>query len=236
MGFLQHDTNNIILDAVLTDAGRQLLARNDGSFDIIKFAVGDDEVNYNIIRQFGRTLGKEKIEKNTGVFEAQTNGNLALKYKCIAVSNPNLIRLPRIQLTGANGYNSTTNIVALNRNRLTQVTLIAEQTIQNENTIDEELRDLGYIVTLDYQFLQLDNESPEDVDFQRKATYLVTGQNRTNTIGGSIVPFSISLRQITDAQFAIFGQKTNKNLIKTYVKISGIQSGAVKEFEVQIEK
>lgn len=235
MGFLQNDTNNIILDAVLTDAGRQLLARNDGSFDIIKFAVGDDEVNYNIIRQFGRTLGKEKIEKNTGVFEAQTNGNLALKYRCISISNPNLIRLPRIELSGT-GYNSTSNVVALNRNRIQNVTILVEQTIQNENSIDEELRDLGYLVTLDNQFLQLDNETPEDVDFQRKATYLMTGQNRTTAVGGSIVSFTMSLRPITDAQFAVFGQTNNKNLIKTYVKISGIQSGAVKEFEVQIEK
>ena len=36
MGFLDHSTNNIILDAVLTDAGREALARNDGSFEIIK--------------------------------------------------------------------------------------------------------------------------------------------------------------------------------------------------------
>ena len=44
MGFLDHSTNNIIIDAVLTDRGRELLARNDGSFEITKFAFGDDEV------------------------------------------------------------------------------------------------------------------------------------------------------------------------------------------------
>ena len=35
MGFLQNDTNNIIVDAVLTDLGREFLARNDGSFSIV---------------------------------------------------------------------------------------------------------------------------------------------------------------------------------------------------------
>ena len=79
MGFLDNSTNNIIVDAVLTDYGRQLLARNDGSFSIVKFALGDDEVDYLTIKKFGRTVGKEKIEKNTPVFEAQTNQNLALK-------------------------------------------------------------------------------------------------------------------------------------------------------------
>lgn len=235
MGFLQNDTNNIILDAVLTDAGRQLLARNDGSFDIIKFAVGDDEVNYNIIRQFGRTLGKEKIEKNTGVFEAQTNGNLALKHRCISVSNPNLIRLPRIELIGTN-YNATSSILNLNRQTLTSTSINVSQTIQGENFIDQELRDLGFLVTLDYQFLQINGEEPEDVDFQRKATYLITAAGQQTSIGGAQTTFILSLKPITDAQFTVFGQKTNKNLIKTYIKVSGIQSGAVKEFEVQISK
>ena len=65
MGFLDHSTNNIIVDAVLTDTGRAFLARNDGSFSIVKFALGDDEVDYTIIEKFGRTVGKEKVEKNT---------------------------------------------------------------------------------------------------------------------------------------------------------------------------
>ena len=87
MGFLDHSTNNIIVDAVLTDTGRAFLARNDGSFSIVKFALGDDEVDYTIIEKFGRTVGKEKIEKNTPIFEAQTSGNLALKHKLVSVSN-----------------------------------------------------------------------------------------------------------------------------------------------------
>ena len=80
MGFLDHSTNNIIVDAVLTDIGRQSLARNDGSFSIYQFALADDEVDYEIIKQYGRTVGKEKIEKNTPVLEALTQGSLALKY------------------------------------------------------------------------------------------------------------------------------------------------------------
>jgi hypothetical protein len=52
MGFLDNSTNNIKIDVVLTDMGRQLLSRNDGSFSIHKFALGDDEVDYSIIQQF----------------------------------------------------------------------------------------------------------------------------------------------------------------------------------------
>ena len=39
MGFLDNSTNNIIVDAVLTDYGRELLSRNDGSFSIVKFSL-----------------------------------------------------------------------------------------------------------------------------------------------------------------------------------------------------
>jgi hypothetical protein len=45
MGFLDN-SGDIILDAVLTDTGRARLARADGSFQITKFALGDDEINY----------------------------------------------------------------------------------------------------------------------------------------------------------------------------------------------
>ena len=65
MGFLDNTTNNIILDAVLTDVGRRILAEGRGSFSVFKFALGDDDVNYSLVSKFGRTTGKEKIEKNT---------------------------------------------------------------------------------------------------------------------------------------------------------------------------
>jgi hypothetical protein len=87
MGFLDHSTNNIIVDAVLTDVGRQALARNDGSFQIFQFALGDDEVDYNVIKQFGRTVGREKIEKNTPLLEAFTAGSLGVKHKLLSISN-----------------------------------------------------------------------------------------------------------------------------------------------------
>ena len=37
MGFLNHATNNIIIDAVLTERGREYLSQNNGSFRISSF-------------------------------------------------------------------------------------------------------------------------------------------------------------------------------------------------------
>ena len=45
MGFLDN-SGDIILDAVLTDLGRKRLA--EGNFQITKFALGDDEIDYGL--------------------------------------------------------------------------------------------------------------------------------------------------------------------------------------------
>ena len=38
----------ITVDAILTTKGRQLLAQNNGSFQITQFALADDEVDYTM--------------------------------------------------------------------------------------------------------------------------------------------------------------------------------------------
>ena len=108
MGFLDNSTNNIIIDAVLTDTGRRKLADNNGSFKIAFFSLADDEVDYTIIQKFGRTVGKEKITKNTPIFEAQTQGNLALKNRLLTLPDPTIIRLPTLSLAGSGGLTDNT--------------------------------------------------------------------------------------------------------------------------------
>ncbi len=42
------NNNTVTIDAVLTAKGRELLARNDGSFRITQFSLADDEVDYTL--------------------------------------------------------------------------------------------------------------------------------------------------------------------------------------------
>lgn len=233
MGFLQNDTSNIILDAVLTDKGRELLARNDGSFSVAKFALGDDEVDYSIIEKFGRTIGKEKIEKNTPVFEALTNESYALKYKLVSVSNPNLIRLPSLTITGESFSSGVLTIGATTqRTRLITVS----QVIVNETSIDVDLRDQTFIVEISNMFLQIVGQTPDSISSQQRASYILVRNAGESSLGGSRLSFTLSTKSITDGQFQVYGTSYNKNLISTFVRISGIQSGAVYEFETQINK
>lgn len=235
MGFLQGDTNNIILDAVLTDQGRQFLSRNDGSFSVVKFALGDDEVDYSIIQKYGRTVGKEKIEKNTPIFEALTNGSLAQKYRCISISNPNLTRLPNITFTGE-GVDLTNNILSIGNTTQKRRTITVSQDILNETSIDVELRDQSFIVEMNNQFLQVIGTAPDNIDGQQKATYIIARDAGETSLGGSKLTITIATKSITESQFQVYGAAFNKNLITTYVKVSGVQSGAVLEFQTQINK
>lgn len=235
MGFLQGDTNNIILDAVLTDKGREFLARNDGSFSITKWSPGDDEVDYTIIQKFGRTVGKEKIEKNTPIFEALTNGNLSQKYRLISVSNPNLVRLPNLTLNGA-GLDSATSILSMGLNSQDTRRLTVEQTIEDETSIDVELRDQAFIIEMSNLFLEVEGNSADSVDGQQRATYLITRDAAETSTGGSRLTIDLGVKSITESQFEVYGRPNNKNIIDTFVKISGIQSGAVIEFQVSVNQ
>ena len=49
MGYL--DNSSVTVDAILTRRGRELLSRNDGSFRITQFALGDDEIDYTLYNE-----------------------------------------------------------------------------------------------------------------------------------------------------------------------------------------
>jgi len=83
------NSGDIILDAVLTDIGRQRLARADGSFKISFFAFGDDEINYKLYDTTKSTAEKDINILKTPVFEAFTNSSSAMKYKLLTLSGRN---------------------------------------------------------------------------------------------------------------------------------------------------
>ena len=112
MAFLDN-SGDIILDAVLTDAGRKRLAAGDGSFRVVSYALGDDEINYALYDKnhiSGSAYYDLEILK-TPIFEAFTNNMSSMKSKLISISRTNLLYLPIIKVnTGAS--NSTTQFFA----------------------------------------------------------------------------------------------------------------------------
>lgn len=231
MGFLDHSTTNIIVDAVLTDAGRRLLARNNGTFSIVKFTFADDEVDYTQIQKYGKQVGKEKIEKNTPVFEAQTNSSIALKYKCVSLSNPFLTTMPSIQL------DSSTTSVALTVGTTTSQQLTLSQVIAGGLVIDSELVDSQFAITMPNQFLKVAGATPIQVTRDGQATYIISrNANLATGTNAASVTFTIQLASISDTQFLIFGSNSNKNVINAQISVAGLTSGAVSDLSVSINK
>ena len=242
MGFLDNSTNNIIVDAVLTDYGRELLARNDGSFSIVKFALGDDEVDYSIIKKFGRTVGKEKVEKNTPIFEAQTNQNLGLKYKLVSLSNPTLTRMPGVSLSGdvsTTGTGPASGVISMKRtgsSALASITL--KQSIADESTLDPELRDQSFMVKLPYTFLDLAGTdlTPEYIDSDNIAGYMVTRDSISGATGASSLSLDLQTRSISDSTFTYYGDADNKDQITVPIEVVGTQTGVSTTMTVTISK
>ena len=231
MGFIISTTNNIILDAVATNFGRRALARNDGSWSVQSFAFGDDEVDYSIIQKFGRTVGKEKIEKNTPVYEANTTGDYAQKHKLLFISDPNLSHVPSISLTSP-----TAGSIELTIGRKQSQAIIVEQGLANNDTISTGLLDLSYTVELNNLFLQIDGTRALALSPNNLARYEILASAGTASTQGTTLNFSLSAKSISDTLFTIFGKASNKQVIETIVKVTGNFSGQVIEFTVQINK
>tara|TARA_R110000851_G_scaffold302274_1_gene459049 strand:- start:40 stop:729 length:690 start_codon:yes stop_codon:yes gene_type:complete len=85
MGYL--DNTVITVDAILTKAGRQALARNDGSFRVTQFALGDDEIDYTLYNEDhpnGSQYSGEAIE-NMPVLEAFPDENNIMVHKLVTL-------------------------------------------------------------------------------------------------------------------------------------------------------
>ena len=227
MGFLDHSTNNIIVDAVLTDLGRQALARNDGSFSIYQFALGDDEIDYGIIREFGRTVGKEKIEKNTPVMEALTVGSLGLKHPLVSISNEFLTHMPTMTLT------AKTNPITFDRKSNVSINSLGiEIASQTGTTIEYDLIDPEIMIEINHLFLGIVGESPDIRYTDNIAVYrFPTSQSATGDAITAKIP--IRLKSFATSTFNTYSV-AGSSYIRTYVKIIGVNSGLTKTIEVRI--
>ena len=85
MSFLNNQL--VTIDAVLTKKGRELMARNDGSFQITQFALADDEIDYTLYNPShpsGSAFFGEAIEKMP-LLQAFTDDTQNLKYKLVTL-------------------------------------------------------------------------------------------------------------------------------------------------------
>ena len=236
MGFLDHSTNNIILDAVLTDMGRKLLAEAGGNFQISKFALADDEVDYRIIKEFGRTVGKEKIEKNTPVLEANTTGYLGLKYRLRSLNNNSLSTLPLLKVTSG----LTSDIVSLARSNSTTTGLSTSQSVTIEQSIasgrqnDPDAADFSFRVILDSLFFQIVGHVPDSIDSRNVAVYTIPANSSISSQNTTSCTFTIFSKPVGPDVFSSY-RLSGQSVVQKNCEVTGLNSGANVHFTVQTQ-
>jgi hypothetical protein len=203
------NNNTVTIDAVLTAKGRELLARNDGSFQITQFSLADDEVDYTLYNPqhpSGSAFYGQAIEAMP-LIEAFPDDTQIMIYKLVTLPR-GTAQLPVISV----GYNS----VQLKQGSTLTITPQTLNYLGATSTFEAN----GYAVTIsDVRFLSTFSSTGV-------AGAETTATGVTQTLGSSLsqtlVGTSFTLTGTTIN--TLFG--SNLNQITTTITVLGRDSGA----------
>ena len=218
MGYLNNQV--VTVDAILTKKGRELLAKNDGSFRITQFALADDEIDYTLYNPdhvSGSAFYGEAIE-NMPLLEAFPDESQIMKYKLSTLPR-GTAKLPVLDL----GYSAITLKQGASLAITPQTLNYLGNTTLNETS--------GYTATIS--------------DVRTMATFTgigvqstaAAGQNASSTttlgtnVSSTVIGSQINLRATTVN--TLFGSNTQLSTTITFV---GLDSGARLTIPVTITK
>ena len=98
MSFL-NKAGTIVIDATLTDVGRKYMA--DGNFTIVKFALGDDEIDYSLMStEIDGNEGTPTLTSasTTPLFEAFSQQNANINYGLLDHERKDLFYMPILKI------------------------------------------------------------------------------------------------------------------------------------------
>jgi hypothetical protein len=216
MGYLNNQV--VTVDAILTTKGRELLAKNDGSFRITQFALADDEIDYtlyNPTHPSGSSFYGEAID-NMPLLEAFPVETQIMKYK-LATLPRGTAKLPVLDL----GYSAIT----LNQGASLAVTPQTLNFLGNNQTYETS----GYSATIsDVRLMSTFNGVGINTTAAITANSTTTlGTNVSTTVTGT----QINLRATTVN--TLFGTNTQLSATLTVV---GLDSGARLTIPITINK
>jgi hypothetical protein len=218
MGYLNN--TSVVVDAILTDTGRQLLAQNDGSFQITQFSLSDDEVDYalyNPNQPSGSAYYGEAIE-NMPIIQAFPNSNEIMKYRLITLPR-GTAKLPVISI----GYST----IVIKQGSSLSITPQTLNYLGATSTFEQS----GYVATIgDVRTMAAFNgvgiSTPDATALNATGTITV-GTNVSKTVIGT----SINLTATTVN--TLFGSNT---VLYTTLTVVGRDSGARVQIPVQVTK
>ena len=94
------------------------------------------------------------------------------------------------------------------------------------------------MVKLPYTFLDLAGTdlTPESIDSDNIATYIVTRDSISSATGASSLSLDVQTRSISDSTFTYYGDADNKDQITAPVEVIGTQTGVATTLTVTINK
>jgi len=216
MGYLNNSV--VTIDAILTTKGRELLAKNDGSFRITQFSLADDEIDYtlyNPTHPSGSSFYGEAIE-NMPLLEAFPQETQIMKYK-LATLPRGTAKLPVLDL----GYSAISLVQGASLS-------ITPQTL-NYLGAAQAYETSGYSATIsDVRLMSTFNGVGVNTTAALTANTTTTlGTNVSTTVTGT----QINLRATTVN--TLFGTNTQLSATLTVV---GLDSGARLTIPITINK
>lgn len=179
MAFLDN-SGDIILDAVLTDAGRKRMA--EGNFNIQYFALGDDEIDYSLYNnQDLRGSAYYDIDiLNSPILEAFTDNMSGVKSKLMSITRPDLLYLPVIKIDGTTGDHETNSsgsfYVAVNEDTWNLFGSANKNGVLDGKQNNSELRKSSNFILLHQG---IDSEAKESMESELiETSYIVEIDNR----------------------------------------------------------
>jgi|TARA_E500000318_G_scaffold77899_1_gene72750 hypothetical protein len=216
MGYLNNVS--VTVDAILTKKGRELLARNDGSFAITQFSLADDEIDYTLYNPnhpSGSAFYGEALE-NMPVIEAFPDETQVMKYKLLTLPR-GTAKLPILEL----GFASITLKQGASLS-------ISPQTLNYLGT-DTTFESSGYTATIGDSrlfstFEGVGINTPDVANLNATSTI---GTNVSRTIAGTTI--NITATTVN----TLFGTGTT---LSTLLTVTGRDSGARLTIPVNITK
>ena len=221
MGFIPSD-GDIIVDAVLTDIGRQKIARNDGSFRIVSYTFADDEVDYSL---FNASTGSSYVDEqilNLPIFEANVNEKLSVNFPCITISSPNLKYLPVLT-----SDNLTINVGEESAQSAGVGLRFYQNTNQNARVVPSEIQDGVFKIELAADLLYVENQTPADITPYGTAIYILQRDPALiQASQGSQVTFKVRPQSLSNTVWSTLGEGSSPNRsISTKIICTGQTSG-----------
>ena len=206
MGYLNNTT--VTVDAILTKKGRELLAKNDGSFRITQFALSDDEIDYTLYNPnhpSGSAYYGEAIEAMP-ILEAFPDETQIMKYKLITLPR-GTAKLPILDI----GYSSIT----LKQGATLAITPQTLNYLGATSTFESS----GYTATIgDSRLLSTFNGvGINTAEVQALNSSTTIGTNVSRTVIGSTINLTATTVNI------LFGTRTS---LSTILTLTGRDSGA----------